>query len=78
MTSTIGKKIQCLRLNLIEKTPFKSKYYYLMVIIGKLESLKTLKLHKTKKSFTFGEDGVKFLLKAFKYFAKNGHKLEKL
>ena len=47
-----------------------------MAIIPKLKSLKNINLLHSEGA-TFGEDGFKFLSKAFAYFQKNGGKITK-
>jgi len=73
-----GDEIRTLKINLINKKSLKSNHYWLMAVIPKLKNLKILKLYKDHDSSKFGEDGFKFLSKAFAYFQKNGGKLEKL
>ena len=61
---------------MICKTNLKSNHYWLMAIIPKLTSLKSLKLY-INEAVSFGKDGHNYLTKAFNYFHKNGGKLEK-
>jgi Ran GTPase-activating protein (RanGAP) involved in mRNA processing and transport len=74
---TFGKDLTCLKLKVIDKMSLKSNHYWLMAIIPKLTSLKTLKLYQNEAN-SFGEDGHKFLQKAMSYFHKNGGLLQKV
>ena len=48
-----------------------------MALIGRLKTLKVLKLHKDSLVY-LGVDGFKYMQKGFKYFADNGGSLVKL
>jgi len=69
--------IHTLRFKILDKKGFKSNNYYLMVVVGRLKSLKVLKIHKDCL-VSLGLDGFKYLQKGFKYFQENGGQLQKL
>ncbi len=60
----MGPHIQTLRLKILDKTNFKSNNYYLMAVIGRMNNLKVLKIHKDNM-ITLGVDGFKFMQKGF-------------
>ena len=74
---TFGKELTAVKIKIINKKGFKSGHYWLLSIITKLLSLKSLKLYQSDQN-PFGKDGYRFLEKAFAYFAKHGGELEKL
>ena len=51
--------------------------YYLMALIGRLPTLKVLKMHKDTL-VNLGVDGFKYLQKGFKYFSDSKGSLNKL
>ena len=71
---TFGKELTCIKLRAIDKTSLKSNHYWLMAIIPKLLSLKTLKLYN-QEFMPLSFDFFKFLQKANMYFQKNGGSL---
>ena len=63
---------------MIDITHLKSKNYWLMSLIPKLTSLKTLILYQNEDQYSYHyEDLYKYLAKAMAYFSKNGGALEK-
>jgi hypothetical protein len=73
----MGPYLHSLRLKILDKRSFKSNNFYLMVLIGRLKNLKTLKMHKDSLIY-LGVDGFKYMQKGFKYFAEQGGSLVKL
>ena len=69
--------LQTVRVKILDKKYFKSNNYYLMVLTGRLKSLRVLKIHKDTLVH-LGVDGFKYLQKGFKYFQDNGGVLQKL
>ena len=63
----IGPLIHTLRLRILEKKQFKSNNYYLMALIGRLQNVKVLKIHKDTLVY-LDADGFKYMQKGFKYF----------
>eukprot|EP00347_Sterkiella_histriomuscorum_P023864 403333121 len=72
-----GPYIQTLRVKILDKKNFKSNNYYLMVLIGRMKSLKILKFHKESHTY-LGLDGFKYLHKGLKYLQDNGGSIQKL
>jgi hypothetical protein len=64
---TFGEHLESINFRMIDKTSLKSNHYWLMAIIPKLKNLKNIKL-LNDESRSFGQDGYKFLSKAFTYF----------
>ena len=60
MTSTLVLRI-------LDKAKFKSHHYWILAVLGKMKSIKNLKIHKDNIT-SFSTDGFKFLQKGFKYF----------
>ena len=73
----MGPLIHTLRLKILDKRKFKSNNYYLMALIGRMPTLKVLKMHKDTL-VNLGVDGFKYLQKGFKYFADSKGSLSKL
>jgi hypothetical protein len=73
----MGPLIHTLRLKILDKRKFKSNNYYLMALIGRLPTLKVLKMHKDTL-VNLGVDGFKYLQKGFKYFSDSKGSLNKL
>mmetsp|Transcript_34673 Transcript_34673/g.53118 ORF Transcript_34673/g.53118 Transcript_34673/m.53118 type:complete len:432 (-) Transcript_34673:998-2293(-) len=72
-----GTDLEYLKLRVIDKTGLKSNHYWLMAIIPKLKSLKSLTLFKDCEWHSFDNGGFKFLSKAMKYFHDNGGDLQR-
>ena len=56
----MGPLIHTLRLKILDKRKFKSNNYYLMALIGRMPTLKVLKMHKDSL-IALGVDGFKYL-----------------
>ena len=75
---TFKKDLTSIKLKMIAITHLKSKNYWLMSLIPKLTSLKTLILYQNEDQYSYHyEDLYKYLAKAMAYFSKNGGALEK-
>jgi hypothetical protein len=64
---TFGEHLETINIRITDKKSLKSNHYWLMAIIPKLKSLKNIRLIESDSVY-FGEDGFKFLSKAFNYF----------
>jgi hypothetical protein len=73
----MGPYVHTLRLKILDKKQFKSNNYYLMVLIGRMKTLKVLKIHKDSLTY-LGVDGFKYMQKGFNYFSETGGSLQKL
>lgn len=73
----MGPIIRTLRIKILDKKFFKSNHYWLMSVIGKMPSLKVMKIHKDH-IITLSEDAFRFMHKGFKYFQQNGGNLTKI
>ena len=69
--------IECLCLPVIPKQHIKSGHYWMMVVLGKLTSLRHLCLYTPFRTETLGLDGFKYLVKGLNNFKEGGGKLEK-
>ena len=70
--------VESLCLPVIPKSHIKSGHYWMMVVLGKLTSLKHLCIYTPYKTETLGLDGFKYLVKGLNNFKDAGGKLEKL
>lgn len=72
---TFGTELTSVKMKIIDKMSLKSNHYWILALIPKLKSLKSLKMYQNEAN-TFGNDGYKFMQKAFRYFQKNGGLIE--
>ena len=70
-------ELTSIKLRIQDKTSLKSNHYWLMAIIPKLQSMKSLTIYKQQNERSLEKDFFKFLQKAMSYFKNNGCSLDK-
>lgn len=65
-----GNDLQCIKLDLIDKTHLKSNHYWLLAVLRKLTKVKSIKIFKSDNGGNFGKDGFKFMEKGFTVLQK--------
>ena len=75
--NAMGKELPVLCFKLLDKSHLKSNSYYLLVLTGKIPSLKVLKIKQS--TWTAANHEVyKYMTKGLMYMQQNGNSLDKL